>query len=374
MNCRWLVCALALLALSGSASARPQHEPRYRLVSYVTAAKELPRIDAEKLTAINFAFARIGANNEVVIDRANAPELLAGLVGLKARNPGLRILLSVGGWGLDGFSDAALTESSRTRFAESAARLLVQHRLDGLDVDWEYPTLAGPGIVHRPEDRRNFTLLLQSLRARFDVLAREQHRQSGDRYLITAALADREFVAGIELDRVGSTLDWVNMMTYDFHNSLTPTTGHHAALSRSQTSPADERTIEQAVGQFLAAGVPAEKLVIGVPFYARGFSGVEPHNNGLDQPYSRYDRDYAWPKLVSGLIDRNGYVRYWDAAAHAPYLWNAQTHSFVTYDDPQSLTLKADFVKAHKLGGIMYWEQSQDPDGELLALLAERLR
>lgn len=193
-------------------------------------------------------------------------------------------------------------------------------------------------------------------------------------YLITAALADSEFVAHIELDRIHSYLDWIDLMTYDFHNSLTPTTGHHAALSHSATSAADERSVERAVDQFLAAGVPAAKLVVGVPFYGRAFADVRDRNHGLDQLYGRYEGDHPWPQLVDGFIGKNGYVRYWDAQAQVPYLWNAQTRTFVSYEDPQSLALKAAFVKAHHLGGIMYWEQSQDPDGQLLGAISDALR
>jgi len=83
---------------------------------------------------------------------------------------------------------------------------------------------------------------------------------------------------------------------------------------------------------------------------------------------------YSWRQLVADFIDRNGYARYWDDTAQVPYLWNAQTRAFVSYDDPQSLAIKADFVKAHHLGGMMYWEQSQDADGELLTALARALR
>ncbi|HEX3123996.1 MAG TPA: glycosyl hydrolase family 18 protein, partial [Rhodanobacteraceae bacterium] len=168
--------------------------------------------------------------------------------------------------------------------------------------------------------------------------------------------------------------DWIDLMTYDFHNSLTPTTGHHAALRKSKTAGAGERSVERAVQQYLAAGVPARKLVIGVPFYGRAFADVKPQNNGLDQPYGKYEGDHPWPQLVADFVNRNGYVRYWDSTAQVPYLWNAQTHVFVSYDDTQSLKLKADFVKARGLGGMMYWEQSQDPGGELLGVLSAALR
>jgi chitinase len=309
----------------------------------------------------------------VVLDQEGAALALTQLRALKLRNPRLQILVSVGGWGADGFSDAAFDETSRARFADSAAEVIIANRLDGIDLDWEYPGLPGPGIRHRDEDKRNFTLLLAALRERLD-LAAEGQGHSGRHYLITAALADSQFVAHIELDRIHKYLDWIDLMTYDFHNSLTPTTGHHAALSHSATSAADERSVERAVDQFLAAGVPAAKLVVGVPFYGRAFADVRDQNHGLDQPYGRYEGDHPWPQLVADFIGKNGYVRYWDAQAQVPFLWNAQTHTFVSYEDPQSLALKAAFVKAHHLGGIMYWEQSQDPDGQLLGAISNALR
>jgi len=372
---RWnYLLASALFALAGCAGQFGDDEPRsWRLVGYVTPAKDFPQIDAEKLSAINFAFGRIDANSEVVLKNPEDAAFLAQLVALKARNPELKILLSVGGWGLDGFSDAALSEASRTRFADSTARLIAQHHLDGVDIDWEYPTLAGPGIVHRPEDKRDFTLLLEALRTRFDALAREQQRAPKDPYLITAALADREFVAGVELGRVGRVLDWINLMTYDFHGSLTATTGHHSAFTRSATSAADERSVEAAVKQFVDAGVPRAKLVVGVPFYGKGFHDARAENRGLDQPFSGRVPFYPWSQLAA-MIDHDGYVRYWDAQAQEPYLWNAATREFVSYDDPQSLALKAEYVKAKRLGGVMYWEQANDPSGALFTAVAKVLR
>jgi chitinase len=364
---RIFLCALALLALAGCAA------PRYRLVGYVVPTREFPRIDAEKLTTINFAFAHIDTQGEVALEHAGDAAFLAQLVALKARNPELKILLSIGGWGLDGFSDAALSGTSRARFADSAARLIARHSLDGVDIDWEYPTLPGPGIKYRSEDKRDFTLLLQALRARFDALAREQHRRGDDPYLITAALADREFAAGVELDRVGRVLDWINLMTYDFHGSLTAKTGHHSALTRSATAAVDERSVEAAVKQFLDSGVRRDKLVVGVPFYGKAFGDVQPANHGLDQPFAGHVPVYVWSQLAADFIDRNGYVRYWDAQAQQPYLWNEAKREFVTYDDPQSLSRKAEYVKAQRLGGIMYWEQSNDPDGTLFNTLAHTL-
>jgi len=372
--CHRIAACSMLTVLCGCAlaAAQPQAKATHRLVGYVAGWEKLPSIEAEKITAINYAFAHI-VDGAVMLDQAGAAEFLAQLRALKSRNQRLKVLVSVGGWGADGFSDAALSEASRTRFAQSAADLIAQQQLDGIDLDWEYPGLAGPGIGHRDEDRHNFTLLLEALRLRLDASGQQRGR-GADRYLITAALADGEFVAHIELDRIHEYLDWIDLMTYDFHNSLTKTTGHHAGLSVSATAAAGERSVERAVGQFLAAGVPANKLIVGVPFYGRAFAEAQPENQGLDQPYGHYDKDYPWPKLVADFIGRYGYVRYWDDKAKVPYLWNAQTRTFVSYDDPQSLALKAAYVKSHQLGGMMYWEQSQDPDGQLLGALADALK
>jgi len=371
--------ALALELTSGCGVLDPPR-PRptaartgMRIVGYVAGwGKPIPPIAAEKLTAINYAFAHV-VDGAVVLDQANADDMLVRLRGLKARNPTLKILVSVGGWGADGFSDAALSEASRARFAQSAADLIAQRHLDGIDLDWEYPGLAGPGIRHRDEDRRNFTLLLEALRLRLNALGQEQ-RRGADRHLITAAFADSEFVAHIDLAQAAAQLDWINLMTYDFHNSLTPTTGHHSALSVSATATANERSIERAVEQFLAAGVPPDKLVVGVPFYGRAFADVRDENHGLDQPYGRYEGEHPWPQLVADFIGKNGYMRYWDEQAKVPYLWNAQTRTFISYDDPRSLAQKASFVRSRHLGGIMYWEQSQDPDGQLLGALSAALQ
>ncbi|HZX92248.1 MAG TPA: glycoside hydrolase family 18 protein [Rudaea sp.] len=364
-----------LLALAGcpANNTGSSTKAQYRLVGYVAGWEKSVPIAAEKLTAINYAFAHV-SDGRVVLDQPGAAEGLKGLYALRMRNPRLQILVSVGGWGADGFSDAALTDASRLAFAQSAAELIAQHGLDGIDLDWEYPGLPGPGIVHRDEDKTHFTLLLQALRQQLDALGEKRQRRADTHYLLTAALADGEFTKFIELDRIHAYLDWIDLMTYDFHNSLTPTTGHHAALRRSATSAETERSLERAVSEYLAAGVPARKIVVGVPFYGRAFADVTAENNGLDQTYGKYEGDHPWPQLVADFIDHNGYARHWDATAQVPYLWNAQTRVFVSYDDPQSLKLKAEFVKSNGLGGMMYWEQSQDPRGELLGVLSAALR
>jgi chitinase len=176
------------------------------------------------------------------------------------------------------------------------------------------------------------------------------------------------------MDRLHIYLDWINVMTYDFFNSLTATTGHHAGLYRSRYAAPNDRYADASLKQHLAAGIPADKLVLGVAFYGRGFAGVKPQHNGLNQPYQRFEAAHPYSELVQQFIGKQGFVREWDAQAKAPYLWNAASRTFITYEDPESIAIKAGYVKSHHLGGIMFWELSQDYRGELLDTIVRGLR
>lgn len=335
----------------------------YRIVGYVDGWSTPAAIHPEKLTHINFAFAHIGADGRVSLADAAMEANLKRLVALKAGNPRLKVIISIGGWEADGFSDAALTESSRAVFADSAVELVRQYALDGVDIDWEYPGQGVAAIKYRAEDQHNFTLLLKALR---DKLAK--------RCLLTIASADREYFQHTEMDKLHVYLDWINVMSYDFFNSLTPTTGHHAGLYKAATAAATDRDADSSVKQHLAAGIPANKIVLGVAFYGRGFTDVRADNQGLNQPYGRFENAHDYAELANSLIDRQGFVRYWDDTAKAPYLWNDASRTFISYDDPQSIRAKAQYVRQHHLGGMMFWELSEDRNDELLDVIVQSLK
>jgi len=328
-------------------------------------------IHSEKLTHINFAFARITPAGRAVVSDGEAS--LVRLVALKKTNPRLKVIVSIGGWMADGFSDAALTDASRALFADSAVELLRQFSADGIDIDWEYPGQGVAGIKYRAEDRQNFTRLLQVLRDKLDAASAAQGRTGGGRYTLTIASADREYFDHTEMDKLHVYLDWINVMNYDFFNSLTPTTGHHAGLYGAATALPTDRYADASVKQHLAAGIPSDKIVLGVAFYGRGFTGVKPVDHGLRQPYERFEGAHDYSELVAKFIGSQGFTRYWDDRAKAPYLWNSASRTFITYDDPQSITIKAQYVKAHHLGGMMFWELSEDRNDELLDVIARSM-
>lgn len=317
-------------------------------------------MDVSKLTHINYAFAII-SNGLVVGDSLKK---VCWIKEFKRRNPALKALISIGGWGADGFSDAALTENSRSLFADTAIALMLEHSFDGLDLDWEYPCRDFAGIVARPEDKKNYTLLVQLLRQRLDNLTKE----TGIPYLLTmAAGAAKMFADDMELALLVQCFNYINIMTYDFYNGGSNQAGHHTNLFESKEDPTTSSA--KAIETYISSGIPAKKSVLGAAFYARGWSGLDSTKHPLTQP-GNPGISYTYANLDQ-VADKNGFKRYWDDAAKAPYLWNGDT--FITYDDPESLKHKVQYVKDMGLAGIMFWEWSEDKDNELLNTIYDNL-
>ena len=365
-----------LLALGAAAPAAPAAAPERVIIGYVFVQDRVldPReIAGDQLTHVNYAFADI-REGRVVEGFANDAQNFRALAEVRKRHPHLRLLVSVGGWTWSGgFSDMAATRDGRARFVQSAVEFVRRHDLDGFDVDWEYPGLPGAGNPHRPEDKQNFTALMAELRAALD---REGASRQRTLLLTLAAGASSDFLEHTEMDKVAAVSDYVNLMTYDFRvASEAGLAGHHANLYPSPADPR-QRSAHGAVRAFLAAGVPASKLVLGVPFYGRAWTVESAERDGLYQPgqapAARLETKYG--TLSSALVDKEGYARRWDDAAQAPYLWNAEKRVFVSYDDPESLSRKARYVVANGLAGVMFWEYGADPTGALLGALYRELR
>jgi chitinase len=360
----WLICVVtstpAIFANTSKKAAHPAIVayvfPRHALIQPGTVA-------ARKLTRINFAFALI-QDGKIVTEDPSDPANLAALVALKHDNPSLTVLISVGGWlGSGNFSDMALTQESRRIFIQSVLQFIEQYQLDGLDIDWEYPGMIGAGNKFRPKDKQNYTAVLAELRKQFDHEEKKLHRQL---FLTIATGASSEFLDHTEMGKVQKYVDTVNLMAYDYYEpGSDPITGNHAPLF---TDPLDPKKIsaDRSVQEYEQAGVPAEKIVLGVPFYGHVWGQVPDTNHGLFQPGKPVPNAYAGYGNVASSMLNNGYARYWDATASVPYLYNAAQQIFVSYEDPESLALKCKYVLDHNLGGMMFWEYNSDPSGKLL--------
>lgn len=290
------------------------------VVAYVTSwTRVMP--DPQLMTHINYAFGHVNETFDgVVIDNERR---LRDIVGLKAANADLKVLLSVGGWGSGRFSEMAATSGSRESFARDCRRVVDEFGLDGIDIDWEYPTQNSAGISCSPHDTENFTLLMAELRKRL-----------GKRKLLTiATVADAKY---IDFEDCVRYMDFVNVMSYDMGNPP----HHHASLYPSPL--AGFMTSSGAVDAHLQAGVPAEKLVMGLAFYGRGS-----HDNGLG--------DFCKTHRLAPMFSEA-----WDDAGQVPYVKDASGQLVLGFDNPYSLSLKCQYIIDRNLRGGMYWEYGDD--------------
>lgn len=370
--------------------------PPMRVVGYLASwgvrskGTSIAKLPARHLTHIFYAFADIAKDGSVTLGNsctdvgacgkgAALPRIAAGNFGelrkLKARYPHLKLAISVGGWGGSArFSDAALTESARKRFATSALDLFIRRwpgLFDGVDIDWEFPVQGGlKGNVERPEDKQNFTLMLAELRRELD----EQGKKDKRHYELTIAASARPSeIANIEIARIVPLLDFINVMTYDYHTG--GSIAHfNAPLYPAANDPTPELTVDASMRAFEAGGVPPDKLLVGVPFFAKAYGGVANVNAGLLQPSTSAPKDWRdsdgdWRRLSVTRLTNGRYTRHWEPSAKVPWLYNASTGTWISYDDPESVRAKADYVRGHGLGGLVIWELGGD-DGRLIRAIA----
>ncbi len=320
-------------------------------------------LPAERFTQINYAFAKIEDGRAVLGDPARDGENLRGLTELRKRNPDLKIVLSLGGWDDSaGFSGAAASAESRAVFAQSCVELMAEHGLDGVDLDWEYPVSGGaPGAVHRPQDKENFTLLLRELRQELD----RQGRRDGKRYVLSAAGAvSGGYLNNIEPQAVAETVDHIFLMAYDLHGPWDSSADLNAPLYAPSGGPARYRaSVDDGISAWLGRGVPPEKLVLGIPLYGYIYRGVSSRNGGLYQPFESAG-SVSWDKVKSEYLSDSACRRFRHEEAEVPYLYG--NGSFLSYDDEESAAAKAALARRRGLGGVGFWELSQDREGDLV--------
>ncbi|HEX8537080.1 MAG TPA: glycosyl hydrolase family 18 protein, partial [Cystobacter sp.] len=391
-----------------------------RIVAYFTAwgiyaRNYLPsQVPASKLTHINYAFANISPDGKCAIGDLNAdldksygypgewdPGQLRGnfraFKELKKTQPHLKLLISVGGWSWSTyFSKVAATAASRSTFVKSCVDMYIKGQFpgvdpvngvgvfDGIDIDWEYPVGGGlPGNITSPADKQNYTLLMQEFRNQLSAVT----AQTGKQYLLTIASgASPDLLANKqETKNLANVLDWINIMSYDYHGAFESSTNFQSALNRVTGDPMASAGFytDGTVSKMLELGVPASKIVLGVPFYGRGWGNVASTNNGLFQ--SGTPTKGTWDDGSSGLTgvfdykdlknnyEGKGYTKYFHPEAKEAYIYNPNTKIWIAYDDTQSMSAKADYILSKGLGGAMAWELSSD-DGTLLDTLYQKLK
>lgn len=364
-----LLLTSALMAVLSAAAQPPSPKVVIGYCGGYRGLLNTDTIDVAKLTHINYAFVNL-RNNRAMLEHPKTDTVnLRKLAALKTRNPHLQILISIGGWSWsENFSDAALTDTARRAFAHSAVAIIQRFNLDGVDIDWEYPGRPGEdGNVYRKEDKQNFTLLFQALRQSLDTL----EKATGKHKLLTTATGGfADFLSTTEMDKAQQYLDYVNLMTYDFYNGKIA--GHHTNLYTSDLYPSAHAT-ENAVKAYLAAGVPASKLVVGIAFYGRTYQLVPGAQKGPGDSVvsQQYGKGYTFIK--DSLTNQKGFTYHRDKKAKAPYLYNAATRQFMTYDDEWSVKEKCEYVKKQQLAGVMFWEYDADLKGYLLQTIHKHL-
>ena len=361
----FLFLLIILLVSCEEKSKTPPTSQKKIIVGYVPGfrgALDQLSIDANKLTHINYAFVNVRDSMAWLTNIETDTINFRLLNKLKKINPDLKILISIGGWSWSGnFSDAVLTPSSRRKFAKTSVEIVANHDLDGVDIDWEYPGQRGNDNVFRPEDKKNYTLMFKEIRKELDELS----EKTGKYYELTTAVgASYRYIENTEMKKAAKYLDYVHLMTYDFYTSG-DSAGHHSNLYPPEDYEKDA-SAHKSFNEFVKAGVPAEKLVMGVPFYGRSWIMKSADKHGINMPVEDRARGGGYTYIKDSLINQKGFVRHWDKNAKAPYLFNAETNQLVVYDDEESVKLKCEYVIDNNMGGLMFWQYASDTNEYLL--------
>ncbi|EPJ9673147.1 TPA: glycoside hydrolase family 18 protein [Citrobacter freundii] len=408
-----LLAALPLLCASVASASSMMSVGYFNGGGDVTAGPggNINTLDVRQITHLNYSFGLIynaekDETNAALKDPTRLHQIwlspkvesdLALLPVLRKQNPQLKVLLSVGGWGARGFSGAAATPETRAVFIQSAMEIMRKYGLDGIDLDWEYPVNGAWGLVaSQPADRENFTLLLKELR-----------QAVGSHKLVTIAVgANAESPKSwVDVKAIAPLLDYINLMTYDMAYG---TQYFNANLYDSKDWPtvavADKYSVDVVVNNYLAAGLKPQQMNLGIGFYGRvpkrsvepGIDWTKPdaQKNPVTQPYFG-EQEIALFKSLGVDLTKDTYVKYndivktflndpqkrftehWDAQAMVPWLSVQSAEGkplfALSYENPRSVAIKAEYIKKRGLAGAMFWEYGADNNNQLARQLAESL-
>ncbi|POT26664.1 chitinase [Citrobacter freundii] len=408
-----LLAALPLLCASVVSASSLMSVGYFNGGGDVTAGPggDINKLDVRQITHLNYSFGLVYNNekdetNDALKDASKLHQIwlsqkvqddLLKIPQLRKQNPNLKVLLSVGGWGARGFSGAAATKETRAVFIQSAQEIMAKYDLDGIDLDWEYPVNGAWGLVEsQPADRANFTALLTELRAALE------HKK-----LLTIAVgANAESPKSwVDVKAIAPSLDYINLMTYDmaygtqyFNSNL------YDSTQWPTVAAADKYSADFVVNNYLAAGLKASQMNLGIGFYGRvpkravepgiDWSKPDAQKNPVTQPYFEpaqielfkslgvdlsKDTYVKYNDIVAKLINdpQKRFSQHWDDEAKVPWLSvqsaDGKALFALSYENPRSVAIKADYIKSKGLGGAMFWEYGADEQNQLAKQLADSL-
>ncbi len=408
-----LLAALPLLCASVVSASSLMSVGYFNGGGDVTAGPggDINKLDVRQITHLNYSFGLVYNNekdetNDALKDASKLHQIwlsqkvqddLLKIPQLRKQNPNLKVLLSVGGWGARGFSGAAATKETRAVFIQSAQEIMAKYDLDGIDLDWEYPVNGAWGLVEsQPADRANFTALLTELRAAL-----------GHKKLLTIAVgANAESPKSwVDVKAIAPSLDYINLMTYDmaygtqyFNSNL------YDSTQWPTVAAADKYSADFVVNNYLAAGLKASQMNLGIGFYGRvpkravepgiDWSKPDAQKNPVTQPYFEpaqielfkslgvdlsKDTYVKYNDIVAKLINdpQKRFSQHWDDEAKVPWLSvqsaDGKALFALSYENPRSVAIKADYIKSKGLGGAMFWEYGADEQNQLAKQLADSL-
>jgi chitinase len=336
-------CLLALAPAGGAAHARPDDKPPPRVfLGYVFGSNDA--IDFKLYTHLAHAFVTADADGRLNASRTVPSRDLTA----QAHAAKVEVLLSLGGWGWDDqFAAIGRNAEAEGRFTAAVLKMVDEFDYDGIDFDWEYPDTAEEVVA--------FERMTRTFRAGVDALGKRKGRPMR---ITMAASSNPGTIGHLSTSFLVETMEWINVMTYDYAGDWTDYAGHNAPLFASSKAPGPRRSAHDTI-EYLVRDrkIPADRLALGIPLYGRGFAVAEPYasTKGADKkrvPGGGY-RNY-------GRLVEQGWRRVWDDETKTPWLLAPDHSAVVGYDDPESVAAKAAYANEHHLRGVFFWEVHAD--------------
>lgn len=360
----WSVVLLSTVCLSSIVlsviilHALPTKKSDKLLIGYLPswANWELADIDVGNLDIIELAFLVLDGN-QVTFGASSSlysfEEHIKMLQQLKKEHPQLKLIIAIGGGGVDGFSQLAYTRKSRIIFANSVAEFLAKYDFDGVDIDWEFPVRGSSATKY---DKDNLNYLIEELKSVLD----KQGARLNKKYFLSVAVGAGPWIEqSFDFNALSMNVDYFGVMSYNHSGAKwSPRANHHAPLYQDHS----HWSSHQAMLLIQQHHVLPRQLVFGVPFYARIFTNVSEYNHGINQPFVwDGNKDSASYKVLNEeYFNNNQYSYYFDQISKADYLYNHRDKIFVSYVGKNALSAIVDYVNTNQLRGIMIWELTQD--------------